>query len=115
MFLFKPQHVDMICDGSKTETRRITARRRAKPDSLHWAQTGMRADQRFARIRVTEVSQERLRNIDHLGAIAEGYPSRIAYLDAFKKISGHLMTEKNPLVWVYKFELVEDVRAEATA
>ncbi len=115
MFLFRQEHVEPICDGSKTHTRRITLRRRAKPGSLHWAQRGMKADTRFARIRVNRVWQERLRGISHQDAVAEGYRCRLGYLDAFKRINGHKMKEKNPMVWCYEFELVKDVRAEVAA
>lgn len=34
--------------------------------------------------------------------------TKMDYLAAFKKISGHLMTEKNPMVWCVEFETVNE-------
>ena len=113
MFLFKQEHVEPILNGTKTQTRRIWKRRRAVPGSLHWAQRDLTPGSRFARLRVLRVWQERLRSIGHEDANAEGYPHRLAYLAAFKQISGHKMRVTNPVVWCVEFELVEAVRDEA--
>ncbi len=105
MFLFKQEHVEPILNGTKTQTRRLHKRRRAIPGSLHWAQRGMRADTRFARLKITRVWQERLYTISTADALAEGYASRDEYWDVFERINKGKQHAANPAVWCYEFEL----------
>lgn len=86
--LFKPEHVNPILEGRKTQTRRIWKRRRAKPGSHHWAQTGMyKPETRFACLEVLRVWQEPLINISEADAKAEGYQDSHEYLMAFVRIN----------------------------
>jgi hypothetical protein len=111
--LFKIQHVDMICEGEKTETRRL-GRRRWKLGNRYRVYTrpafAKPAGVPFATIRILEIRQERLRSVDEAGAKREGYPDRDAYLAAFHKIN-RTDPDVDPLVWVLTFEVVQDLRA----
>lgn len=112
--LFKPEHVPMILDGRKTQTRRLWPKGcRAKIGSVHWAQTRMLdTSSRFARLRILRVWQERLGGISPADARAEGYRSSHDYLMAFHRINRvPLVAERrveieNTLIWAVAFEVV---------
>ncbi len=70
MILFKPQHVEPILRGRKTQTRRGWKRRRAVPGSIHDARTAMFGEP-FARLRIRRVWQERLGDISAADVLAE--------------------------------------------
>ena len=107
MFLFKPEHVEPILNGTKTQTRRLHKRRRAVPGSLHWAQRGMKADTRFARLKVIRSWESRLLHISDEDAVAEGYADKYAYFEAFRRINGDKkMGGSNPPIWCYEFEVI---------
>lgn len=109
MFLFKQEHVEPILNGTKTQTRRIHHRRRAVPGAFHWAQRGMKADTRFARLKVIRAWEEYLFDISNADVLAEGYSSRDEYFAVFREINGisDVAAEYfNPLVWCYEFETV---------
>jgi len=107
MLLFKPEHVEAIKSGRKTQTRRLWPHGcRVKVGSIHQCRTRMLdASSTFARIRILRVWRERLLDISEADAHAEGYLSREAYWTAFVRINGPL-AEPNPLVWVVEFEVV---------
>lgn len=87
MILFRPEHVEPILAGRKTQTRRIWAKPRAKAGSIHLAKTKMLSKDCFARLRILAVYQEDLGDISEEDARSEGYDDSIEYLDAFFKIN----------------------------
>ncbi len=107
MFLFKPEHVPMIVahrPRRKTQTRRLHKSRRAIPGSQHWAQRGMTAETRFAKLLVSRSWKEPLGAITVADANAEGYDSRQGYFDAFERINGAVSHDTE--VWCYEFGVV---------
>lgn len=103
MILFKPEHVAPILTGAKTQTRRL-GKRRWRHDSIHQARTALFGEP-FARLRILEVRQERLRTISLDDAVAEGYTGPGTFLHAFYRING-MAFDADPLVWVVTFEVV---------
>jgi hypothetical protein len=87
MLLFKPQHVDPILLGTKTQTRRFWKKARAKAGSIHLAKQKMISREYFARLEILDVYKERLGSISEQDALSEGYSSSIAYLIAFANIA----------------------------
>ena len=95
MILFKPEHVPMILDGRKTETRRLAqAGRRARwvVGGYHHCYTrppfALGGSKPFALVRITKTPRvEPLGEITEAGAVAEGYASRAEYLKAFWRIN----------------------------
>jgi hypothetical protein len=119
MLLFKPQHVEPILNGTKWQTRRIWGRPRAKEGSIHLAKTKMLSKEYFAKIFINRVFRQKLRDMTEEDALAEGYPSREAYYDAFCRINkltgtktGYgLLCPENFLdmeVWVVHFKVIKD-------
>jgi len=112
MLLFKPEHVQPILDGRKTQTRRLWKRARAKVGSVHQCYTRPAwvspPGEPFASIKVTGVRQERLGDIVHHDAKREGYPSINAYIDAFCAINKtpRSFAVLDQIVYVVDFELV---------
>ena len=110
MFLFKEEHVPMITTGFprlKTQTRRLHTRRRAVPGSLHWAQRGMKADTRFARLHITKAWEERLHELSEADAHAEGYAGRDDYFYVFTRINKDKPFNYDTVIWCYECECID--------
>ena len=106
MILFKPEHVPMILEGRKAQTRRL-GKRRWKVGSTHQAKTTL-FGKAFAQLRVTGVRQQRLCDISDEDVKCEGYLTRADYYDAFVLINRLGTYTLGELVWVIDFELVKD-------
>ena len=112
MILFKPEHVPMILEGRKTQTRRLWPKgKRANAGALHQCATRLFDPEAvFATVRVLRVWQEHLLPISSEDARAEGYETPWAYYNAFAAINDvdvfHLR-DANPVVWCVEFELAE--------
>ncbi|AEG14477.1 ASCH domain protein [Desulfofundulus kuznetsovii DSM 6115] len=103
MILFKPEHVEPILSGRKTQTRRL-GRKRWKVGSIHQCRLNYRVEP-FAYVKVTAVRRERLGDITEEDAWKEGYPSVEAYREAFEQIYGFWNPDVD--VWVVDFELAK--------
>ena len=103
----------LILDGKKTETRRLWPKgRRVKVGSIHEARLKMfEKDSTFARLRILDVSHEKLGEIDVSGAAAEGYPSVASFIREFARINRIESAPENELlatpVWRVKFEVLK--------
>lgn len=87
MILFKPEHIAMIVGGSKTQTRRIWTKRRAKPGAIHKAKTAMLSKEYFALLTIKRVWKEQVGEISDEDAVKEGYKDKEDYLRIFYKIN----------------------------
>lgn len=112
MILFRPEHVQPILDGTKTETRRFWKRCRVKVGSVHQLRTNMPWQGKsghFADALITETFEQALDHMDDDEARAEGYQSWPEYMYALSAIHRRpvLPTET---VWVVRFEAVREVQ-----
>lgn len=105
MLLFKPEHINPILAGTKTQTRRVWKRCRVKPGTIYGARTSYNAVP-FALLRVRRVWQERLLDITDDDARAEGYVSREAFLEVFRRINRLPEIPSDLTVWAIEFEVV---------
>src|SRR5690606_38575844 len=74
VILFKPEQVEPILVGRKTQTRRTWKRPRVKVGSVHQAKTTYH-DKPFARIKITGLRRQRLGDISTEDVHREGYDS----------------------------------------
>lgn len=103
--IFKPELVDLIRAGMKTETRRPV-----KPGQpcryvvgrTYAVQPG-RGKRGVCRIRVIDVRRERLDQIDWLTARREGFSTERAFLDYWRGLYGAV--DLDQLVWAIRFEV----------
>lgn len=112
MLLFKPEHVEPILKGKKTETRRIWASARVKVGSIQKAKTKMLSKDFFARLKILSVHREVFQSITEEEAQAEGGYTRADYIRKFFEINPKTfkLTDGGRIpfnVWVVKFELVD--------
>ena len=75
MILFSDFSKHKILAGEKTQTRRLWLSQRAKAGSVHWAQTTLKPDSRFARLYICRIWQWNGTSINDEDAIAEGFKS----------------------------------------
>ena len=117
--LFKTEHRPLICEGTKTETRRpqqgVVDRRPAKPGAVRgfytrpaWSKPG---GVPFCRAAIGEVWLEPLGAITLQGAQREGYASVIDYGRVWDRIwgSGSWLAQRDVEIWVVEFQLVEQL------
>ncbi len=104
MILFKQEHVGLILEGSKTQTRRLWKRPRARVGSVHQCRTSYFAEP-FARIRILNVQQQHLGDITDADALAEGGYTVSDYIDVWMRINGNGSWNPAEVVTVVDFEL----------
>ena len=111
MILFRPEHVQPILDGTKTQTRRLGSKR-WRVGAIHQARTHMfKPETTFANLEILEVREERLTDISDADVRAEGYDDREAFIRAFCRINNLWIVWKHEMVWVIKFRLVDTVES----
>lgn len=101
VILFKPYHVPMILAGNKTQTRRKWKRPRVKVGNVYQARTAL-FGKPFAHLRVKRIHREKLKDISEAAARAEGYPSKMRFVEMWAKNFGGVSDR----VWVVEFERV---------
>lgn len=106
MLLFKPEHVEPILAGRKTQTRRTWDKPRVKVGGVYQARTSMFGPP-FARLRVTGLRRERLGDISSEDVRAEGYETRDDIRRVFERIY-HAPWEPDKEVWVIEFQREEE-------
>jgi hypothetical protein len=100
VILFKPEHVEPVLTGRKTQTRRRWKRRRMIPGSSHQARTRLFGEP-FAILEVIRVWQEAIGEVSDEDAGAEGYSGRDDFLAAFTRINGDVSPDE--VVWCVEF------------
>lgn len=112
MLLFKPEHVPLILNGTKTQSRRIWKKKRCNVGSIHLAKTKMLSKEYFAKLKILKVWQERLMDISEEDAKKEGYKSIVDYNHAFFKINKVPQNIRERIrilenyVWCIEFEVI---------
>jgi hypothetical protein len=100
MLLFKPEHIPLIKEGWKTQTRRLWKKPRAKVGSVHQMKTHLFGPS-LGKLRIERVWRERLLDITEEGAKREGGYTRESFLKKWFEINPK--SPKNPLVFVVDF------------
>jgi len=101
--LFKQRHVELILNGTKTQTRRLREKRPAVPGSTHWASTNYSKGGRFAQLLIKRVWQEQVRYIIQRDAQAEGFADSDEFMEHWKEVYG----DPREVVWCIEFEVIE--------
>lgn len=112
--IFRPELVEKILAGEKTETRRLVS---DNPRSPWWVGSERltpgrvfaicpgRGKRAVARARIVSTIQEPLNFLTDISARAEGFKDRVAFLDYWRELHGKL--DLSVWVWVVRFSLVE--------
>lgn len=103
MMLFKPEHVHLILEGKKVQTRRKWKTQRAKIGTIHQAKTTL-FSKPFAFLAITDVYQEKLKDMPIEDAPKEGYQTRYDFKLKWIEINGSW--DAYETVWVVNFHLV---------
>lgn len=103
MLLFKPYHVKLIKEGSKTQTRRLWKKPRCNVGSVHLAKTKMVSKEYFAKLEILAVRKEHLLDITEADANAEGGYTRKEFLAVWDEIN-KVPSATNPEIFVVTFK-----------
>jgi len=103
MISFKPEHVQPILEGRKTQTRRL-GKKRWNVGAIHQCKTRLFDGEPFARVRIKSVRMERLGDISSEDVTREGYETRADFRAAWETIYGSPSDDLE--AWVVDFKLV---------
>jgi hypothetical protein len=109
MISFKPEHVEPILEGRKTQTRRL-GKKRWNVGAIHHCRTRLFDGEPFACVRITAVRRERLGDISDGDIAREGYATRADYRAAWEAIYGSSWNDDME-VWVVDFKLAAQKRS----
>jgi len=104
--LFKKEHVPMIMSGRKTATRRAWKSPMAKIGGIYKAKLSMFKPDCFAKIRVTAMYNQKLKDMSQSDYEKEGYNSKEEFMSIWKEINHYWNPDMN--VTVIEFALVEE-------
>ena len=104
MFLFQKNHVKQIMLGTKTQTRRNHKRWRANVGAIHQVRTEL-FGKPHCHIRILSRWEERLGDISHASARAEGGYTPAGYISGLIRMHKGAL-DINSVLKVYEFELV---------
>lgn len=108
MILFKPEHVELILTGAKTQTRRIWKKPRCKVGSVHKAKTKMLSKEFFAELYIVGTRKEHLLDISEMDAALEGNYTIDGYLEKWDEINPKYPSSTDPVVDVVVFNLTQE-------
>jgi hypothetical protein len=102
---FIPEVLQLIVDGVKTQTRRPVKQDKG-PELVVGQSYGIQGTPLV--IRITGIRKESVCRISHADIKAEGYDEFASFKEVWERIySGtEWSIQYNPMVWVYKFEVV---------
>ena len=86
--LFKPEHKDMILNGTKTATRRAWKRPMVKVGGIYKCKLKMLSKDYFAKIKVTKLYKQCLGDMTNKDAKKEGYKLLRHFYNVWIKING---------------------------
>ena len=112
--LFKPEFIELIKSGRKTQTRRLWKTAHVRVGGVYDARTKLfeRASV-FARIQVLSLRREKIAEISEDDARAEGFASRVEFLKAFRRINQNKSRKAGRgLAWVVTFRYVGPPRGK---
>lgn len=104
--IFRPEIVEKILAGEKTETRRVVKEGKPCPYKVgrDYAVQRGRTKPGVARIRVLEVRREHLGQMTHYEALREGFSGTGEFFRYWEKLHGRVVPDLVE-VWVIRFEL----------
>lgn len=106
MLLFKPEHIKLIQQGIKTQTRRIWEKPRCKPGSIHKAKTKMLSKDYYVELFIVDVHKEFLLDISDKDAWCEGGYTKKEFFKKWDNINPKYPSVTNPQVYVVTFNPV---------
>ena len=103
--LFKPEHKEMILNGTKTATRRAWKKPMVKVGGIYKAKLKMLSKNYFAKIKVIKLFKQRLGDMNQEDILKEGYGFNYEFMDVWNKINGIY----DPILEVYviEFEVIK--------
>ncbi len=104
--LFKPEHKQMILNGTKTATRRVWKRPMVKVGGIYKAKLQMLSKDYFAKIKVTKLYKQKLGDMKPNDFKKEGYPNSNDFITIWAKINK--TWEYDLEVDVIEFEVVKE-------
>ena len=105
--LFKPEHIPMILNGTKTATRRDWKKPMVKVGNDYPVKTQMLSKETHCRIKVLKIYKQKLRYMNDKDAFKEGYYFK-DFVEIWKKINGKWDGDLE--VYVIEFKLLRGTK-----
>ena len=109
MILFTKPSAILILADKKTVTARLWKSPRAKVGALHYAKTGRRESDRFARLKIKDVWEwcGTINNVTDTIAQAEGFDSPEEFFESYKQLNLHKWEDEDRQHYFIEFEVAE--------
>ena len=108
MILFQKEFIPKILSGEKHKTYRFWLNCRAKPGSIHWAQTSLKPDSRFARILIENTQHWNGKAMTLADAKADGFDSVEAFWEKFNELNTERRDDNKRSGYIITFRVLKD-------
>ena len=108
MILFQKEFIPKILSGEKYKTYRFWLNCRAKVGSIHWAQTNLKPESRFARILIEDVKLWDRKTMTLEDAKADGFDSVEAFWEKFNELNTERWDDRNRKGYIVTFRVLKD-------
>ena len=108
MILFQKEFIPKILSGEKYKTYRFWLNIRAKVGSVHWAQTNLKPESRFARILIEDVQVWDRKTMTLEDAKADGFDSVEAFWEKFNELNTERWDDDRRKGYIVTFRVLKD-------
>ena len=108
MILFQKEFIPKILSGEKYKTYRFWLNCMANVGSIHWAQTNLKPESRFARILIENVKHWDRKTMTLEDAKADGFDSVEAFWEKFNELNTKRWNDRNRKGYIVTFRVLKD-------
>lgn len=107
MILFKENFIVKIWTGQKTQTRRLWYNLRAKPGTLHFAQTSLKPESKFARLEIIDGREWDGETISLRDVTSEGFEKVEDFWTTIEALNENRIKDEGRKWYTVEFKCIE--------
>ena len=108
MILFQKEFIPKILSGEKYKTYRFWLHCRAKVGSIHWAQTNLKPESRFAQLLIENVQRWDRKTMTLEDAKVDGFDSVEAFWEKFNELNTERWDDPHRKGYIVTFRVLKD-------